>query len=128
MLSAREDISIGTKESIAEWGFSVLLVYPSGKTITPTANGRKTSMDISSEGLQIVNNNPYLSIPIDNLEGNEIPDKGCKVKAPVDFFTTKTQKHEEILSLPAPVGCPRAQVIALKTQISYAKSTYKSRT
>ena len=86
MISAREDISIGTKESIAEWGFSVLLVYPSGKTITPTANGRKTSMDISSEGLQIVNNNPYLSIPIDNLEGNEIPDKGCKVKAPVDFF------------------------------------------
>ena len=86
MISARENISIGTKESIAEWGFSVLLVYPSGKTITPTANGRKTSMDISSEGLQIVNNNPYLSIPIDNLEGNEIPDKGCKVKAPVDFF------------------------------------------
>ncbi|MCK4817420.1 hypothetical protein KA005_16740 [bacterium] len=86
MITAREDINNGTKESIAEWGFSVLLVYPSGKTITPTANGRKTSMDISSEGLQIVNNNPYLSIPIDSLEGNEIPDKGCKVKAPVDFF------------------------------------------
>ena len=86
MISAREDISRGTRESIKEWGFSVLLVYPSGVTIMPVANGRKTSMDISSEGLQIVNNNPYLSIHIDVLEGNKIPDKGCKIKAPKDFF------------------------------------------
>ena len=86
MISAREDILNGTKESIKEWGFSVLLVYPSGVNIIVTANGRKTSMDISSEGLQIVNNNPYLSIAIDDLAGNAIPDKGVKVKAPKDFF------------------------------------------
>lgn len=85
MISARVDISNGTRESIAEWGFSVFLVYPSGKTSEVTANGRKSSMTTNSEGMPIVNNKPYLSISVDQLtEG--IPEKGVKVKVPADFF------------------------------------------
>ena len=85
MISAREDIAAGTKESIAEWGFDVLIVYKdTGAFQTVRANGRKSSTDITSEGLQIVNNNPYLSIAVENLTGD--PKKITKVKAPADFF------------------------------------------
>lgn len=88
MITAREDIANGTRESIEEFGFSVLLVLSDGKSDTIIANGRKASHDFTSEGLPIVNNNPYLSIPIETLTeaGLTVPDKGAKVKAPLDFF------------------------------------------
>ena len=86
MISARQDIANATAESIKEWGFSVKIVYLDGSTITPTVNGRKTSTDINSEGMEIVNNNPYLSIAIEELGGAAIPGKGCTVQTPADFF------------------------------------------
>lgn len=85
MISARQDIANATKESITEWGFDVLIVYSgSGANQTVRANGRKSAMDITSEGMQIVNHNPYVSIAIEDLTGD--PEKISKVKAPIDFF------------------------------------------
>lgn len=87
MITAREDILNGTRESILEWGFSVEITYKvSGKVVPDIpANGRKASIDIDSQGMQIVNNNPYLAIAIEDLPDG-IPEKGSTVKAPLDFF------------------------------------------
>ena len=87
MISAREDILNGTRESILEWGFTVDIIYKtSGKEVLAIpVNGRKSSIDISSEGMTIVNNNPYLAIAIEDLPDG-IPEEGSAVKAPADFF------------------------------------------
>ena len=88
MISARADISSGTRESVEDWGFFVRLVLSNGKSEVVVANGRKASQDISSDGIPIVNNNPYLSISVETLIDADlaVPDKGAKIKAPVDFF------------------------------------------
>lgn len=86
MISAREDIANGTRESIIEWGFTVDITYLSGKVVTAIpANGRKSSIDVDSQGMTIVNNNPYLAIAIEDLPDG-IPEVGSTVKAPADFF------------------------------------------
>jgi hypothetical protein len=84
MISAREDIANATKESIEEWGFEVLIVYPSGESITVTANGRKTTTEVNADGMPVIGANPYISVPIADIA--TLPVKGCKVKAPADFF------------------------------------------
>ena len=84
MISPRQDILKGTQESIHEWGFTVQLVHADGASETPIANGRKVSQDVSSEGLPLVNDMPYLSIAVADL--TTIPKKGALVKAPADFF------------------------------------------
>lgn len=84
MISPRQDIANGTRESIHEWGFTVLLVHADGETETPMANGRKVSQDVNSDGLPIVNDRPYLVIAVADLI--TLPKKGAAVKAPADFF------------------------------------------
>ena len=85
MISAREDIAIGTKESITEWGFIVRIVYKSsGDILDVVGNGRKTSQQMSSDGLPIISNRPYVAIAKEDLA--IIPVKGDLVTAPIDFF------------------------------------------
>jgi len=86
MISAREDIANGTKESISEWGFNIRIVYKSTGDIADKvpANGRKTSMTTNSDGLPIVLNKPYLSIVKEDLD--IIPVKGDLIRTPKDFF------------------------------------------
>lgn len=93
MISARKDIATGTKESIAEWGFSIDLVYPDGSKVSGvTANGRKASSEYSQEGLKIVNKKPYLVIAREDL--TTIPGKGCTAYAPTDFFRPSAISYE----------------------------------